>query len=377
MLAPWRSHFPIFETKAYINSCSYGALSNQVATAYQAYLDTRLHCGADWDAFVGKNENVRALFARLIKASPDEVAITTSASAGLNSVISAMAPHGGRNKVVLSDFEFPTVGQIWHAQKGRGYEIVTARQAGPYIPFSEFERLIDEKTAVVAISHVCYRNGAMNDVEKITRLAHEKGAIVILDSSQALGSVPVDVKALDVDILIGGALKYLLASGGVGFLYVRDNLVKPLNPYATGWFAQENVNAMDMHHHKPAHNARRFESGTPPVPALYAAEAGLSMILEIGIDAIQAHIRGLTACFKENIKALGGTLMTPEDPTRHGAMIAVKSTDDHALVAKLAKRDVITSCRDGNLRVSPHFYNNFEDIEALTAGLRANRALLA
>lgn len=376
MLSAHRAKFPIFESKTYINSCSYGALSNEVAASYQAYLNTRLQKGADWEQFVGKNESVRALFAQLVNASPNEIAVTTSASAGLNSVISAMAPKDGRNKIVLSDFEFPTMGQIWHAQKGRGYEVATAKQDGPYIPFEQYERLIDDKTAVVAISHVCYRNGAMNEVEKIIRLAHDKGAIVMLDSSQALGAVPIDVKALDVDIMVGGALKYLLASGGVGYLYVRDDLVKKLDPYATGWFAQEDVNAMDMHHHKPSNSARRFESGTPPVPALYAAEAGLSMILEIGVSAIQAHVRCLTARFKEEVKALGGTLMTPEDPTLHGAMIAIKSTDEHALVARLAEHDIITSCRDGNLRVSPHFYNSHEDIDALLGGLRANKDLL-
>lgn len=377
MLSAYRSRFPIFKSKTYINSCSYGALSNEVAASYQAYLDTRLQKGADWEAFVSKNEAVRALFARLIKASPREIAVTTSASAGLNAIISAMAPKDGRNRVVLSDFEFPTMGQIWHAQSGRGYEIVTARQSGPYIPFEEYERLITDKTAIVAISHVCYRNGAMNEVDKIIQLAHDRGALVMLDSSQALGAVPVDVKALDVDFMVGGALKYLLASGGVGYLYVRDDLIEKFSPYATGWFAQEDINAMDMHHYRPAHSARRFESGTPPVPALYAAEAGLSLILEIGVAEIQAHVRCLTARFKEEVKALGGTLMTPEDPTLHGAMIAVKSTDDHKLVACLAEHDIITSCRDGNLRVSPHFYNTHEDIDALMGGLRANRDLLA
>ncbi|GER07675.1 putative aminotransferase YcbU [Iodidimonas muriae] len=372
-----RSHFPIFEHKAYINSCSYGALSLEVAASYQAYLDSRFSKGADWEEFVGKNEAVRDLCAQLIHAEPDEIAVTTSASAGLNAVISAMQPTSTRNKVVLSDFEFPTVGQIWLAQEGRGYDVVHARQQGATIPFSEYERLIDDRTQIVSIAHICYRNGAMNEVERIIRLAHDRGAMVILDSSQAAGAIPIDVRALNVDILISGVLKYLLSSAGVGFLYVRKDHLKTLNPYATGWFAQEDVHAMDMHHHIPAHNARRFESGTPPIPALYAAQAGLQMILEAGVGNIQSHVRELTSRFIDEVKAMGGTLMTPESPDRHGAMIAVKSTDDHKLVAALAERNVITSCRDGNLRVSPHFYNSHADFDALMSALKDNRSLLA
>lgn len=376
MSALLRSHFPIFESKAYINSCSHGALSQEVAAAYRHYLDTRLSKGADWESWVGKNDSVRQLFARLINASADEVAVTTSASAGLNSVVSALEPGPKRNKVVLSDFEFPTVGQIWLAQQRRGYEVAFARQEGQNIPFSAFERLIDDRTAIVSIAHVCYRNGAMNAVERIIRLAHERGARVILDSSQAAGAVPIDVRALDVDILISGALKYLVSSAGVGFLYVRRALIESLDPLATGWFAQEDVHAMDMHHHIPAGTARRFETGTPPVPALHAAEAGLQMILSLGVDRIEAQVRRLTARLKEEVKALGGALMTPEDPARHGAMIAIRSSDEHQLVARLSERGVITSCRDGNLRVSPHFYNADEDIDRLMAALRDHRDLL-
>lgn len=372
----WRSHFPIIAHTTYVNSCSCGALSREVEAAYGDYLASRHTHGAAWEIWCEKNEVVRKQFAALINAAPEEIAVTTSASQSLNALVSALKPEPGRNRVVISDYEFPTVGQIWHAQSGRGFEVVTAQESDNGIPLEEFDRLIDERTLAVSIAHVCYRNGAMNDVARIVEMAHARGAMVILDAYQALGAVPIDVRALGVDMLIGGALKYLLSSAGLGFLYIRKNHIAKLDPYATGWFAQADIFAMDMNRHDPAPDARRFESGTPPVPSIYAAEAGLEIINAIGTPAIRDHVRDLTARLKDGVRDMGGHLATPDDPDRHGAMIAVRTTDDHAMVARLAERKVVTSCRDGNVRVSPHLYNTVGDIDAVLDGLRANRDLL-
>lgn len=376
MTDEWRRQFPILETKAYLNSCSCGALSRRVEAAYHDYLASRHARGADWDRWVGKLETVRDLFARLVNAHADEVAVTTSASAGLNALVSALKSQGARNRIVVSDFEFPTVGQIWHAQAPRGFETVMAGEQTGAIPLETFDRLIDERTLAVSIAMVCYRNGAMSDIAKIAELAHSRGALVILDAYQALGAVPVDVKALGIDAMIGGAAKYLLSSAGLGFLYVRQSLIGQLDPSVTGWFAQRDIFAMDHRRHDPADTARRFESGTPAIPNLYAGEAGLSLMLEAGVEATRAHVLDLTQRLKDGVTALGGVLATPAEPERHGAMIAIRSTDDHGLVVRLKDQNIITSCRDGNARVSPHFYNNTDDIGRLLEALRVNRDLL-
>lgn len=378
MTARWRSHFSIFEHTVYVNSCSHGALSHEVEAAYRAYLDSRHEGGADWQGWVSRQDHLRGQLARLVNAAPGEIAVTTSASAALNALVSALAPQGNRNKIVTSDFEFPTAGQIWHAQEPRGFEVVHARErAEGVIPISEYERLIDERTLAVSIAHVCYRHGAMNDLAAIAEIAHARGALVIVDAFQSLGAVPLDVKALGIDALIGGCLKYLLASAGLGFLYVREELIGRLTPFATGWFAQADIEAMDIYRNDPAPDARRFESGTPPVPAIYAGEAGVGIILDAGVDAIRAHVSGLTERLKAGIAELGGRLATPADPDRHGAMIAVKTTDMHEMVARLAARRIIASCRDGNLRISPHLYNTPEDIDAVLEAIGGNRTLLA
>src|ERR1700719_4978674 len=174
-----RKEFPVLERKTYLNSGSYGALANEVKAAVETYLEDRLLMGANWDAWIAKLESVRALTATLLHAGPDEIAVTASVSAGLNALASAIDFSGTRNKVVVSDFEFPTNAQIWHAQEPRGAQVVLVpRAADGYITLVMFEKLIDEETQLVAVTQVCFRNGARLDIPGIVKLAHAKGAKV-------------------------------------------------------------------------------------------------------------------------------------------------------------------------------------------------------
>src|SRR3712207_4539475 len=241
-----RSRFPIFERLVYINSCSQGALSDSVRGAYDAYLRDWDDRGAPREYWVERGEAAKAAFAGLVNAAPDEVAVTTSLSAGLSALATGFR-FGRRSKIVLTDWEFPTIGQIWHAQEGRGARVVHVREAADgTIPLEHFAEAIDEDTLLVSITHVCYRNGAMVDVEGVVRLARERGALVLLDAYQSIGSLPLDVRALDVDFLAAGALKYLLGSAGLGFLYARRDVVERVWPAATGWFADEDIFKMDV-----------------------------------------------------------------------------------------------------------------------------------
>ena len=373
-----RHRFPLLEHKVYVNSCSQGALSDSVRASYEAYLRDWDEHGAPWEYWMERMETARSAFAGLVNAQPSEVAVTTSVSAGLSAVASALPLDPARRRIVTTDLEFPTVGQIWHAQELRGAEIVHVPPAadGATIPLEAFERAIDERTALVSITQVCYRNGSLLDVEAITKLAHERGALVLLDSYQAAGHVPIDVNALGVDLLATGVLKYLLGSAGLGFLYCRAGLAERLLPTQTGWFADEDVFAMDIHDYSPAPDARRFQSGTPPVPSLYAGIAGIGLMQEIGIAATRTHVQALNDLLVEGVDELGGIVVTPRAHAQRGALVAIRSTDDHALVAALDADGVIASCRDGNLRISAHAYNTVSDIEAVLASLRSHRALL-
>jgi len=373
-----RDRFPVLGSLTYLNSCSQGALSDSVRGAYERYLRDWDERGSPWEYWVERMESARGAFAGLIGADPDEVAVTTSVSAGVSAVASGLRFDRGRSKVVVSDFEFPTIGQIWHAQELRGARVVHVPEApDATIPLERFDEAIDEETLIVSIAQVCFRNGSRIDVEGVVRMAHERGALVLLDSYQALGAIPVDVRALGVDLLAGGALKYLLGSAGLAFLYCRRDLVEAIVPTATGWFADEDIFRMDITDYSPSPTARRFEAGTPPVPSIYAGIAGIELMQEIDIAETREHVQGLNEALIAGVDELGGRVVTPRDPERRGPLIAIRSTDEHALVAALERDGVITSSRDGNLRVSPHCYNSVEDIQGLLAALGRHRELLA
>ncbi|HTS74004.1 MAG TPA: aminotransferase class V-fold PLP-dependent enzyme [Gaiellaceae bacterium] len=373
-----RHRFPVFEKRVYINSCSQGALSDSVRDAYASYLDDWDEHGAPWEYWVGRLEAVRSSIAALIGADEDEIAVTTSVSAGVSALASGLRFDGGRDKVVISDFEFPTIGQIWHAQERRGLRVEhVPAEADGTIPLERFEAAIDERTALIAVTHVCFRNGSRLDVEAVARLAHERGALALVDAYQTVGSLPVDVGALGCDFLVAGVLKYLLGSAGLAFLFCRRELIAGIEPTATGWFADRDIFEMDIHDYSPAASARRFEAGTPPVPSTYAAIAGIELMQEIGIAETERHVRELNGLLRGGLEELGARVVTPAEPERSGALLCVRSSDVDALVAALDAAGIVTSSRDDNLRISAHAYNTDGDVEAVLAVLAANRAFLA
>jgi selenocysteine lyase/cysteine desulfurase len=332
--------------------------------------------GSPWELWVEKLEATRHAFAGLVNAEADEVAVTGSVSHSVSALASALDFQGKRNKVVVSDFEFPTMGQIWHAQAPRGARVVHVPAAGNSIPLERFADAIDDETLIVSITHVCYRNGVMLDVPAIVDLAHRKGALVLVDAYQTLGTMPIDVKALKVDFLAGGTLKYLLASSGQAYLYVRKELIPTLRPTAAGWFAQANIFAMDNNANTPSPTARKFEAGSPPVPNLYATLAGIKLVQSIGLERIQCKVREVTGAIKEGAMRRGWNLVSPVDPNKHGALITLRSHKVDLLVKWLADDGIIVSSRDQNLRISPHFYNNQADVNRLMDCLTKHKQLL-
>ena len=372
-----RHRFPVFEQRVYINSCSQGALSDSVRAAYDRYLADWDEHGAPWEYWVEQLEAVRGSISRLVNADEDEIAVTTSVSAGVSALASGLRFGEGRDKVVVSDFEFPTIGQIWHAQERRGVRVEhVPAEADGTIPLERFEAAIDEQTALVAVTNVCFRNGSRLDVEAVTRLAHERGALVLVDAYQTVGSLPVDVRAIGCDFLVAGVLKYLLGSAGLGFLYCRRELVQGIEPTATGWFADRDIFEMDINDYSPAPTARRFEAGTPPIPPIYAGIAGIELMQEIGIAETEAHVRELNAILHDGLEELGAKAVTPRAPEQSGALVCVASKDVNALVAALADEGIVTSSRDNNLRISAHCYNTAEDVATVLRALARNRGLL-
>ena len=373
-----RAEFPIFESATYLNSCSQGALSHRVREAVEGWLAGWDENGADWDFWVERNEAFRAAVARLLHAEADDVAVTTSVSQGVSGLVSALDLRGERNRIVISEYEFPTIGQIAHAQELRGAEVVHVRpDADGSIRAERFAEAIDERTALVCCTALSYRSGHRHDVAAIAEAAHAAGAIVLADSYQACGAVELDVRSLGADVVTGGTVKYLLGTAGLGFMWVTPEVREALVPTQTGWFADEDIFAMSIADYSPHASARRFDAGTPPVPSLYAGVAGISLVEEAGVPAIEAHVAGLVDRLLDGLDGLGATVATPRDPRRRGPLVCVRARDVGELVEALAADRIVVSSREDKLRVALHLYNVEEDVDILLAALARNRALLA
>ena len=373
-----RGEFPIFETATYLNSCSQGALSHRVREAVESWLAGWDANGAEWDFWVERNEAFRAAIARLLGAEADDVAVTTSVSQGVSSLVSALRLDGERNRIVISEYEFPTVGQIAHAQELRGAEVVhVLPDADGVITAERFADAIDARTALVCCTALSFRSGHRHDVPAIAAAAHAAGAIVLADSYQACGAVALDVRSLGADVVTGGTVKYLLGTAGLGFMWVRPEVRAGLVPTQTGWFADEDIFAMSIADYSPHASARRFDSGTPPVPSLYAGVAGLSLVAEAGVTAIETHVRGLVDRLLDGLDSLGASVATPRDPARRGPLVCVRSTDVDALVAALAAERIVVSSREDKARIALHLYNVADDVDTLLDALARHRSLLA
>ncbi len=368
-----RSRFSIFQHKIYLNSCSQGALSDAVQAGLEDYVASWHEQGSPWETWMNRYEEARTAFAQFINASPDQVAIVTSASAGINSVASALN-FRERKKVVMGEFEFPTMGHVWLGQRVRGAEVQFVKAEGNCIPAVNYEKMIDRNTSIVPLTHVCFKNGFRSEVSAVTQIAHRSGALVMLDDYQDCGTRSVDVKALDLDFFVTGTLKYLLGPPGLAFMYVRKELISSLVPAVTGWFAQTNPFTFDPQHIDLSPTARRFESGSPPVPNLYAAVPGFELLREIGMEYVAGHIKRLTQSLLSCAHDLGIRAKTPADSV--GPLVVLQCKDSTLLVQKLAENNIVASNRHDGLRISFHVYNTMDDVKAVADVLEKNINLM-
>lgn len=368
-----RSRFPIFQRKIYLNSCSQGPLSDAVQGGLEDFIASWHEQGSPWDLWVTRYEAARTAFAQFINASPNEVAIVTSVSAAVNSVASALN-FGTRKKVVMGEFEFPTMGHVWLGQRVRGADVQFVPAEGNRIPASHYEKMIDRNTLIVPLTHVCFKNGFRSEVSAVTKMAHASGALVMLDDYQDCGTRPVDVKAMDLDFYVTGTLKYLLGPPGIAFMYVREELISSLVPTLTGWFAQTNPFAYDPQNFDLSPTARRFESGTPAVPNVYGAVPGFELLREVGMEKIADHIKRLTQSLLGHARDLGIRAKTPPDSA--GPLVVLQSKDSTSLVQELAKSGVVASNRHDGLRIAFHVCNTIDDVKAVVEVLKQNINLM-
>lgn len=365
----YRGEFPILGRKVYLNSNSLGALSRR-AVAYRHQFEDQwndLGASAWYELWMRKLEDVRAAFGRTVGASPDEIALLPSVSAGLAAVAGAL-DFRDRNRVVLTELDFPTLAYQFLSRERTGLEVIMVESPnGIEIPIERIEAVVDERTALLATSHVFFSSGAIQDAAALARIAHRHGAYFLLDAYQASGQVPIDVKTWDVDFLVSGSLKWLCGGPGMAFLYVRPEL--EMEPTTLSWFGVEDQFGFDLRAARPHPDARRFEMGTPAVGAAFTAAGGLEIVEEVGIERIRERNRELTEDLVERLAEAGLRPHVAPEATRRSAVVLAEHRDAAGAVRRLAELGIIIDFRKDRVRLSPHFYNTFEDnrlaVEAL------------
>src|SRR5881409_4174593 len=262
-LARYRSEFPIFRDTVYLNTCSLGALGERARRRIAQFVDVWQARGAAawydvWWAALGE---LRARYARIVGASPDEIALAPSISVALSAVAEAL-DYRRRPRVVVTSLDFPTVAYQWLAKRARGVDLVVVESPDQVtVPVEAIARAVDERTALVATSHVYFTSGAIQDIAAVAEAAHASGALCLIDAYQSVGQVPVDVHASGADFLTAGGLKWLLGGPGVVFLYAREDLARRLMPGVAGWFGHRDQFAFDPRRLEFHDDARRFELG--------------------------------------------------------------------------------------------------------------------
>jgi len=359
----WRRRIPLLERTIPLNNCSQSPQTDRTRSAAEAWLDSWNRDGMDWDAWMQEVHLAKAEFARLINASADEVAVTTSVSAATAGVASAIDFARQRDRVVASEAEFPTVGHVWLAHEKYGATVAWAPVPEDGNGMEAWDRVLNRRTRLVSACHGWYQNGLKQDIGAIAERAHAVGAWIYVDAYQTLGTCTVDVKALDLDFLASGALKYLMGTPGIAFLYVRPELVERLHPAVTGWFGRENPFAFDAKTLDWAPAAARFDTGTPPVGPAYVARAGMSIINEIGPARIQAWTDVLSQRLLDGGRERGLELCSPTDVRRKTPSTAFRCADSHDVEHRLRREGILASARGPVIRLAPHYYNTIDDID--------------
>lgn len=362
-LARYRSEFPIFRERIYLNTCSLGALGERTRRKVAEFLDVWQSRGASawydvWWAALGE---LRTRYGAVIGAAPEEIALAPSISVAVSTVAEAL-DYAKRPKVVVTSLDFPTVAYQWLAKARRGIEVVVVESPdGVTVPVEAIARAVDDRTALVVTSHVYFTSGAIQDIRAVAEVAHARGALCLVDAYQSVGQVPVDVHAAGVDFLTAGGLKWLLGGTGIVFLYVREALARRLEPTTAGWFGHRQQFAFDPHALEFHDDARRFELGTPALAAIYAQLGGLEYIEEIGVPAIRQVTAALTEDLITRARAVGFAPKVAAQAAARSAIVMLPAPDPGAAVRHLAEGGVIADARPGHVRLSPFFYNVQDD----------------
>ena len=366
-----RGEFPILERTTYMISNSLGAMPRAVYGQVQAYADSWAERGVRaweegwWEMAVGVGDKV----APLIGAKPGEISLHQNVTLTQAVISSCFDFRGPRNKVVLTELEFPSIQYFYHEKRREGARVELVPTTDPVrLDLDTFLAAIDENTLLVPISQVLFRSAYIVDAKAIIEKAHRVGAYVILDLFQAAGTIPVDVRALGADFAVGGVLKWLCGGPGIAYLYTREDLRAKLQPALIGWSAHRRPFAFETGAIDSRDDSFRYLNGTPPIPALYACQPGLELVHKAGIDSIREKSMRMTARLFSAAKNHGWRVNTSDNPAERAGTVSVECPHAAEVCRELLARDILVDYRpQAGVRLSPHFYNREEECDLAIA----------
>lgn len=370
-LLRFRDEFPILSRTTYLVSNSLGAMPRATRARLNDYADTwdewgvRAWARGWWEMPRTVGDGV----APLLGAGAGEVVMVSNVSAAQAAVVSSLSYTPERDTIVTTELDFPSVRYVYEQLAVRlgARLVVVPSDDGLTIDGGRLLAAIDERTRLVAVSHVLFRSAYIMDAAAIVRRAHEVGALVSLDGYHAVGVIPVDVHALDVDFYAGGVLKWLCGGPGGAFLYVRGELSERLAPAVTGWQAHARPFAFEPAMDYAA-GIQRWLGGTPSIPALHAAIEGPRLLLEAGPAAVRAKSRRQTTRLIELADRHGFPVRAPRDADRRGGTVAFDVAHGYEVAQYLLSRDVLVDYRPGaGIRVAPHYYTTDDELDAAVA----------
>ena len=366
-LLKWRPEFPILERTTYMISNSLGAMPRAVYDEMRAYADSWAQRGVRaWEeGWFEMAVDVGDKIAPLIGVRPGEISLHQNVTIAQAIISSCFDYRGPRNKVVLTDLEFPSIQYFYNEQRRFGARVETVPSDDAIrLPLEKFLAAIDETTLLVPISQVLFRSAFIVDAKAIIERAHRVGAHVILDCFQAAGTIPLDVRALGADFAVGGVLKWLCGGPGVGYLYVREDLRSKLRPALTGWLAHQRPFDFEIGAIEPREDSYRYLNGTTHIPALFACRPGLDILNQAGIHAIREKSMRLTRRIFEGARSRGWRVNTPENPAERAGTVSVDCPNAPEVCRELLAREILVDYRPkAGIRLSPHFYNREDECD--------------
>lgn len=366
-LLDWRAEFPILETCTYLVNHSLGAMPRSAERELLAYTDEWARRGVRawhegwWE--IGRTTG--DLLAPILGVRSGTISMHQNVTVAQGVIASCHSYDGPRRKIVMSELEFPSNMYLYEGFRRYGAEVVYVPVPdGIRVPLDRTLDAIDESTVLVVASLVIFKSAYIQDAAAIIEKAHRVGARVVLDLYQATGAIPLNLAALGVDFAVGGSVKWLCGGPGAGYLYVRPDLARELQPALTGWAAHADPFAFSTGATEYASDpSERFQTGTPGVPALYAARAGYKIVAEIGVDAIRRKSLQLTRRMLDHAQARGYRVNTPLDDRERGGTVVLDIPDGQQVTEELIQRGVIVDYRPGaGIRIAPHFYNSEAEV---------------